>query len=42
MRYASTAFYSHPSAWNEIGIGGPAYPHGYKNIGMGNGVSPGK
>ena len=35
MRYACTAFYSHPSAWNEIGFGGPAYPRGYKNIGLG-------
>lgn len=34
MRYASTAFYSHPWAWNEIGFGGPAYPRGYKNIGL--------
>jgi hypothetical protein len=30
-RYATTAFYSHPWAWNEIGFGGPAYPRGYKN-----------
>ena len=34
MRYACTAFYSHPWAWNEIGFGGPAYPRGYKNIGL--------
>ncbi len=34
-RYACTAFYSHPWAWNEIGFGGPAYPRGYKNAGMG-------
>jgi hypothetical protein len=34
-RYASTAFYSHPWAWNEIGFGGPAYPRGYKNAGVG-------
>lgn len=34
MRYASTAFYSHPSAWSEIGFGGPAYPRGYKNVGL--------
>ena len=27
-RYACTAFYSHPWAWNEIGFGGPAYPAG--------------
>jgi hypothetical protein len=33
-RYACAAFYSHPWAWNEIGFGGPAYPRGYKNIGM--------
>jgi hypothetical protein len=30
MRYAVTAFYSHPWAWNEIGFPGPAYPRGYK------------
>jgi hypothetical protein len=35
MRYACAAFYSHPAAWNEIGFGGPAYPRGYKNIGVG-------
>jgi hypothetical protein len=34
-RYACTAFYSHPLAWNEIGFGGPAYPRGYKNAGVG-------
>ncbi|MHB2024334.1 MAG: gluconate 2-dehydrogenase subunit 3 family protein [Mycobacteriales bacterium] len=33
-RYACTAFYSHPLAWNEIGFGGPAYPRGYKNLGV--------
>jgi hypothetical protein len=33
-RYACTAFYSHPWAWNEIGFGGPAYPRGYKAIGI--------
>lgn len=33
-RYSSTAFYSHPWAWNEIGFGGPAYPRGYKNLGI--------
>jgi hypothetical protein len=31
-RYACTAFYAHPWAWNEIGFGGPAYPRGYKNL----------
>ena len=33
-RYACTAFYSHPWAWDEIGFGGPAYPRGYKNMGL--------
>jgi hypothetical protein len=33
-RYACTAFYSHPWAWNEIGFSGPAYPRGYKNPGV--------
>jgi hypothetical protein len=33
-RYACTAFYSHPSAWEEIGFPGPAYPRGYKNAGV--------
>lgn len=33
-RYACAAFYSHPWAWNEIGFGGPAYPRGYKNVGV--------
>jgi hypothetical protein len=33
-RYACTAFYSHPWAWNEIGFGGPAYPRGYLNLGV--------
>jgi len=29
-RYACSAFYAHPWAWNEVGFGGPAYPRGYK------------
>ncbi len=33
-RYACTAFYSHPSAWDEIGFAGPAYPRGYRNLGL--------
>ncbi len=33
-RYACTAFYAHPWAWNEIGFSGPAYPRGYKNRGL--------
>jgi hypothetical protein len=35
MRYACSAFYAHPWAWNEIGFGGPAYPRGYKNLALG-------
>jgi hypothetical protein len=34
-RYACTARYAHPVAWNEIGFSGPAYPRGYKNAGVG-------
>ena len=34
MRYACTAFYSHPWAWEEIGFAGPSYPRGYKNLGV--------
>jgi hypothetical protein len=33
-RYGCTAFYAHPLAWNEIGFDGPAYPRGYKNLGV--------
>lgn len=33
-RYVCTAFYSHPTVWNEIGFPGPAYPRGYKNPGI--------
>ena len=33
-RYACTAFYAHPFAWDEIGFPGPAYPRGYKNPGV--------
>ncbi|WP_046387013.1 gluconate 2-dehydrogenase subunit 3 family protein, partial [Kitasatospora aureofaciens] len=32
-RYACTAYYSHPTAWNEIGFGGPAHPRGYLRLG---------
>ncbi len=35
LRYACTAFYSHPRAWNEIGFPGPAYPRGYAALGVG-------
>ena len=34
LRYACSAFYSHPWAFSEIGFGGPAYPRGYKNLGL--------
>ena len=34
MRFACTAFYSHPWAWNEIGFGGPAFPRGYGALGV--------
>lgn len=34
MRYALAAFYAHPWSWNEIGFGGPAYPRGYKSLGL--------
>jgi hypothetical protein len=34
LRYACTAYYAHPAAWNEIGFAGPAYPRGYKNAGI--------
>ncbi len=33
-RYACTAYFAHPSAWNEMGFPGPAYPRGYKNAGI--------
>jgi Gluconate 2-dehydrogenase subunit 3 len=33
-RYACTAFYAHPEAWDEIGFPGPAYPRGYKHAGV--------
>ena len=33
-RYTCTALYAHPLAWDEIGFSGPAYPRGYKNIGV--------
>jgi hypothetical protein len=34
VRYACETFYAHPWVWNEIGFGGPAYPRGYKNLGV--------
>lgn len=29
-----TAYYAHPTAWNEIGFGGPAAPRGYVRMGF--------
>lgn len=29
------AYYAHPSAWSEIGFGGPASPRGYVRLGLG-------
>lgn len=29
----ATAYYAHPTAWNEIGFGGPAGPRGYVRLG---------
>ncbi|HTT04598.1 MAG TPA: gluconate 2-dehydrogenase subunit 3 family protein [Steroidobacteraceae bacterium] len=28
------AYYAHPTAWNEIGFGGPASPRGYARMGL--------
>ena len=28
------AYYSHPTAWNEVGFGGPASPRGYVRLGF--------
>jgi hypothetical protein len=33
LRAVLSGFYSHPWAWNEIGFGGPAYPHGFMRLG---------
>lgn len=29
MQQLVSVYYAHPTAWNEIGYGGPAYPRGY-------------
>jgi gluconate 2-dehydrogenase subunit 3-like protein len=34
MRDILHAYYSHPTAWNEIGFGGPASPRGYVRMGF--------
>lgn len=30
-----SVYYAHPTAWNEIGFGGPAYPRGYLALNFG-------
>ena len=40
MRSILSGFYSHPWAWNEIGFGGPAYPHGYMRTSALNTTEP--
>jgi hypothetical protein len=30
-----SAYYAHPTSWNEIGFGGPASPRGYVRMGVG-------
>ena len=32
LRDVVTAYYAHPTAWNEIGFGGPAAPRGYVRL----------
>lgn len=29
LRQITSTYYAHPTAWDEIGFGGPAYPRGY-------------
>jgi hypothetical protein len=29
LRQITSVYYAHPTSWNEIGFGGPAYPRGY-------------
>lgn len=35
MRIITSIYYAHPTAWNEIGFGGPAYPRGYASLNHG-------
>ena len=32
----TSAYYAHPTSWNEIGFGGPASPRGYVRLGFDN------
>ncbi len=34
LRDIAYAYYAHPTAWNEIGFGGPASPRGYVRMGF--------
>jgi hypothetical protein len=34
LRDIVDAYYAHPTAWNEIGFGGPASPRGYVRLGL--------
>jgi hypothetical protein len=35
LKQISGIYYAHPTAWNEIGFGGPAYPRGYAALNFG-------
>ncbi len=35
LQAISGIYYSHPTAWDEIGFGGPAYPRGYTALNFG-------
>ncbi len=35
LQALSGIYYSHPTAWDEIGFGGPAYPRGYASLNFG-------
>ncbi len=35
LRQITGVYYAHPSAWEEIGFGGPAYPRGYFALNFG-------
>jgi hypothetical protein len=34
LRSVAAIYYSHPTAWSEIGFGGPASPRGYVRLGL--------
>jgi len=36
VRQIAGVYYSHPTAWDEIGFGGPAYPRGYLSLNHGD------